>query len=47
VNCGAVRRVTYIASRIVNTITRVRRFLDHDIKMLPRYGVTYCRTDRL
>jgi hypothetical protein len=33
------RRVATLASQIVNTIVRVRRFLDRQMKMLPRYGV--------
>jgi hypothetical protein len=33
------RGIAGAASRIVGTIGRVRRFLDRQMKMLPRYGV--------
>jgi hypothetical protein len=33
------RRCATLASQIVNTIARVRRFFDRQMKMLPRYGV--------
>lgn len=33
------QRIAATATRIVNTIHRVRRFLDRQMRILPRYGV--------